>query len=626
VKRRFGKRQRQVLAWIAGGHCQLCGTSLTKSFHADHVVPYSRGGPTFTKNGQALCASCNLNKGSKTVEIKLRAWQQEALDKALSWLVTERQDRHFLINAAPGAGKTLAACAITQVLFERDEIDRVIVIAPRAEVVNQWSADFQRVTGRYMSKVTGSDGDINQLGVDVCATWSAVQGLEDALQAVCQSSRVLVICDEHHHAAVKATWGSSADGAFSDARFALILTGTPIRSDGAESVWLAYDNVGAINHPEAGTYTLTYGEAVDLEYCRPVTFHRHEGKFTVDLDGGEEIQVSSQKPAELTPELARVSGLQTALSFYHLACTPQYDVSGKAPLVTGYQATMLEWGSNKLDELRLRMPEAGGLVIAPTIEMAEYMAELIESIEGEAPLVVHSQQGNAEGKIKAFRNTDKRWIVSVAMISEGVDIKRLRVLVYLPNALTELSFRQAIGRVVRTVGYNDDTRAYVVMPSFDTFGVYARRVEQEMSPSSKLIGLKPHTKKCPVCSSECDLAAKTCDVCEHEFPKTSDQRFKPCADCGALNPHSASSCNTCGKSFGTSFTLSLDEALRTGAIIRGMDLDEAEVQNGEKIAKEVRNRVLRSGDETLVRIINTLPEESFGRLRDILESTSGHNG
>jgi superfamily II DNA or RNA helicase len=624
VKRCFSKRQRKILAWIAGGRCQFCGTSLSNSFHADHLVPFSKGGPTITRNGQALCAKCNLDKGSKPVEIKLRPWQQDALDKALNWLVTERQDRHFLINAAPGAGKTLAACAITQILFERDEIDRVIVIAPRAEVVNQWSADFQRVTGRYMSKVTGSDGDINQLGVDVCATWSAVQGLEDALQAVCQSSRVLVICDEHHHAAVKATWGSSADGAFVDANFALILTGTPIRSDGAESVWLAYDNVGAIDHPEDGTYTLTYGEAVDLGYCRPVTFHRHEGKFTVDLDGGEVIQVSSQKPAELTPELARVTGLQTALNFYHLACTPQFNGDGKSPLITGYQATMLEWGSNKLDELRLRMPEAGGLVIAPTIEMAEYMAKLIELVEGEAPLVVHSQLGNAEGKIKAFRNTDKRWIVSVAMISEGVDIKRLRVLVYLPNALTELSFRQAIGRVVRTMGYDDNTRAYVVMPSFETFDVYARRVEQEMSPASKKIGLKARTKKCPTCTSECDLGARTCDACGHEFPKTDERGFKPCSDCGALNPNSVSSCNACGKSFGTSFTLSLDEALRTGAIIRGMDLDEAEVQDGEAIAEAVRNRILKSGDETLVRIINTLPEESYGRLRDILESSGGH--
>jgi superfamily II DNA or RNA helicase len=130
---------------------------------------------------------------------------------------------------------------------------------------------------------------------------------------------------------------------------------------------------------------------------------------------------------------------------------------------------MVEWAGAKLTELRHRMPDAGGLVIAPSIQMAEYITALIELIDGERPMLVYSQMPNADSKIKAFRNTDKRWIVSVAMISEGVDIKRLRVLIYLPNALTELAFRQAIGRVVRSSGATDDTRAYVVMPSFEVF-------------------------------------------------------------------------------------------------------------------------------------------------------------
>jgi superfamily II DNA or RNA helicase len=69
------------------------------------------------------------------------------------------------------------------------------------------------------------------------------------------------------------------------------------------------------------------------------------------------------------------------------------------------------------------------------------MATLVELIEGERPILVHSQLPNAESKIRAFRNTDKRWIVSVAMISEGVDIKRLRILIYLP--MDTLSWRFA---------------------------------------------------------------------------------------------------------------------------------------------------------------------------------------
>lgn len=547
---------------------------------------------------------------------QLRPWQQKALVKALHWLLEDRQDRRFLINAAPGAGKTLVSCVMAQALIERQEIDRVMVIAPRAEVVNQWADDFRRVTGRYMSKVTARDGDIHRLGLDVCATWSAIQGLQDALQALCRATRVLVICDEHHHAAVQAAWGEGADSAFTDARFALVLTGTPIRSDGAESVWLPYDDAGAIDHPEGGTYTLTYGQAVDLGYCRPVTFHRHEGRFTVDLEDGQAIQVSGQQPATLSKPLARIAGLQRALDFYRLACTPLYEPDGQTPRITGYQATMLDSAAQKLDDLRLRLPNAGGLVIAPSIEMAEYMARLIERVEGEAPVLVHSQTPSPDVKIKTFKNTDKRWLVSVAMISEGVDIPRLRVLVYLPNALTELAFRQAIGRVVRTYGPDDDTRAYVVMPSFETFERYARRVEEEM-PTSVRAGQSIQAKRCPACGGECALGAANCPSCGHEFPMVAP-KVKPCSTCGALNPRNVATCQTCGASLTNSFTLTLDEALRTGAIVRGMDLNETEVRESENLAPYIRSQILQSGDEKLVRILKTLPDESWARLRDIL--------
>ncbi len=545
--------------------------------------------------------------------VKLRPWQAEALKKALHWLVEIGKDKHFLINAAPGAGKTKAACVIAKNLIDLGKIDRVIVIAPRVEVVKQWAADFKDITGRFMGKVTGADDKIEY---DVCATWAAVQSLQDAFQDVCRTSRVLLICDEHHHAAVAASWGSGADSAFEKAEYVLVLTGTPIRSDSKQTVWLAYDDAGAIDHPEEGTYTLTYGEAVDLGYCRPATFHRHEGRFTVDLEDGEQVVVDSKHPAELTPTLKRIPGLQRALNFYKLACAPQYEADKKTPRTDGYQGTMVEWASSKLTDLRYRMPEAGGLVIAPSIEMAEYMVKLIEKMEGETPALVHSQMPNVENKIDGFRHTDKRWIVSVAMISEGVDIARLRVLIYLPNALTELAFRQAIGRVVRTNGPDDDTRAYVVMPSFDVLEEFARRVEEEMSPAARHDQGPPKTKKCPICATEAPLGATVCEACQFEFPKA-PARFKPCASCGALNPLSAKSCQQCGEDFGTDFTLTLDEALRTGAIVRGMDVEEQDVQEGEAMAATVRKLVVSGGDEKLLRIIKQLPEESWGRLKKI---------
>ena len=74
MNRTFDARQRRILAWVAGGRCRQCGKSINDGFHADHIVPYSKGGTTITQNGQALCATCNLKKGSK-VQTKLRPWQ-----------------------------------------------------------------------------------------------------------------------------------------------------------------------------------------------------------------------------------------------------------------------------------------------------------------------------------------------------------------------------------------------------------------------------------------------------------------------------------------------------------------------------------------------------------------------
>lgn len=550
-------------------------------------------------------------------EIMLRNWQGEALAKALNWLVEKRSDRHFLINAAPGAGKTICASVIAKRLIELDEIDRIIVIAPRAEVVKQWGEEFKFVTGRHMTKVTGADGDVSDFGLDLCATWQAIESLRDAFQAVCKLGKTLVICDEHHHAAVKAAWGEKAGDAFADAKFVLVLTGTPIRSDGQETVWFAFDDEGRIDHPEEGTYTLGYGEAVELNYCRPITFHRHEGRFSVKLSDSEDVAVSGTNATELDPSLKRVKGLQQALDYYRLVCTPKYLPDSDAPDQNSYQATMLDWGISKLDDLRETIPTAGGLVIAPSIGVAEYMAELLEILDGEKPVLVHSQMPNAESRIAAFKNSNKRWLVSVAMISEGVDIKRLRLLIYLPHAKTELAFRQAMGRVVRTLGPDDYSRAYVVMPTLAILEEYARRVEREMALVGVASDEREQTKTCGTCGAENDRKAQTCNACEADFP-VRKQRFKTCEACDQLNPMSAQKCQHCGVSFKTEYEITLNEALRMGAIVRGMDIEEDEVQDAEKNKKQILRDILASGDDAIIRLVKQLPEESYGRLKRIL--------
>ena len=222
---------------------------------------------------------------------------------------------------------------------------------------------------------------------------------------------------------------------------------------------------------------------------------------------------------------------------------------------------MLQWGINKLNDLRKTMPSAGGLVIAPNIEMAKYMAEILEMLDGEKPTLVHSGLTNVENKIAAFRATNKKWIVSVAMISEGVDIKRLRVLVYLPNARTELAFRQSLGRVVRSMGPDDMSRAYVIMPKLNLLEQHAKSVEREMSPAALKGEYKPKTKICPSCESKCPITAKECDACGYEFLEENSNQFE-CDECGAINLVGSTECHNCGTKFKAEFKITLKEALR----------------------------------------------------------------
>ena len=60
--------------------------------------------------------------------------------------------------------------------------------------------------------------------------------------------------------------------------------------------------------------------------------------------------------------------------------------------------------------------------------------------------------------------------------------------------------------------------------------------------------------------------------------------------------------------------------MRAGAIIRGMDIDEDEVRSAEDMAPKVRNMILQSGDQRLVKILRVLPDESWARLKTILVS------
>jgi len=65
-QRLFNQDQRMVLFRNAREKCQQCNCTISvEDFHADHILPWSRGGKTIVENGRALCSNCNLSRGNR---------------------------------------------------------------------------------------------------------------------------------------------------------------------------------------------------------------------------------------------------------------------------------------------------------------------------------------------------------------------------------------------------------------------------------------------------------------------------------------------------------------------------------------------------------------------------------
>jgi hypothetical protein len=69
------------------------------------------------------------------------------------------------------------------------------------------------------------------------------------------------------------------------------------------------------------------------------------------------------------------------------------------------------------------------------------------------------------------------------MVSEGVDIPRLRVGVYATTARTELFFRQVVGRFIRRTPSPERQMSYLLLAADPTLKGLAARVEEERNHS-----------------------------------------------------------------------------------------------------------------------------------------------
>ena len=449
-RRRFNSAERVALWLAAGGRCQGCGCELQPGWHADHVNPYSKGGPTDVINGAALCPSCNLKKGNTSMATQqLRAWQKDALDKFLS------TERDFLVEATPGAGKTHMALAAAAELIGTGRVHRIIVVVPGVNLQSQWSRAASAVSLDVTGTMKNADGSISAARHGAVVTYPQVASQPDLWRRITSQSPTLVILDEIHHAGDEenSSWGAALRTAFDVAPRRLMLSGTPFRTDGAPIPFVRYDDQGYAISDEG----LTYGEAVRQGVVRPVRYEILDGRADW-IDFGTQVSVNLSE--------AKQKDIPDALKVLY---DPRQE----------WIPSVFRRANDELTRAREEMPDAGGLVLAPSQWHAEQYARIMTAISGESTTVIHSEIEDAGAQLRGFSAGHDRWLVAVKMVSEGVDIPRLAVGVYASRDMTEMWFRQVTGRFVRVRGEDDYMTATIFVPHVKVLMDLAERIEQE---------------------------------------------------------------------------------------------------------------------------------------------------
>ena len=493
----FTANQRNQLFLNSDGKCQSCKKEISlENFHADHIIPFSEGGQTELKNGQALCQECNREKGAKLkLDLSLwmppgfeaRGWQQDFWERSFRSIIQQvdlptSEIKAFMLHAFPGAGKTLASLLLANLLIARGFVDKVIVCVPSDFLRDQMEEEAQ-IVGLHLNKKKLSSAGTQGIVTTYAKIGSRVQETgemlnSELLRRECNSFKTFVIADECHHLAEESNWGESFLNAFSNSRARLITSGTPFRTDGQKLPWARYYK-RQIDLSPPHAYSYGYGFSKwNMSYCaladrvvRDVVIHSWDWEVNFLLNEKRNGQIINQTPFsfkisenldeifkdEFDPETGRKivdnSNLRRRVKAARrkglLECGTEKHRYG-----TDYVKAQLIEANKKLDQCRRFHPWAGGLIICDDIEHADNVAKALKHHTNEEAVVIHSDAPNDKRKLRAYRK-DKtqaraKWIIAVGKISEGVDIKFLRVCVYMTTITAALRWTQIIGRILRT--------------------------------------------------------------------------------------------------------------------------------------------------------------------------------
>lgn len=410
--------------------------------------------------------------------MKLREWQKNVLE---AFVERRNKNKHntFVFEACPGAGKSHMASELAWQMVNDDDqsIDLVIVVVPwnsirgdeTAGMIKAFDTRGLRIRDRLMLRGARIVQQPVPSAFDAIITTYAEAMTQEGVETIqlwrSKGLRIAFVFDEIHHASqLNGQWGSFAEEAHESSAMTIVMSGTYFRTDQHPIKFVEYDADG---RPITHCPPYRYAQGVADRVVRPVAFRYFDAELKCidEREGLETHSISS------IAENDRRFGAVMREVFH-----PEGDV----------MRHMIHKIDEHLTQTRRVFCNAGALITCrpgrdgnSEDKHVKQIAQKVRQYTGEDAVIVTHADKNAQGKISAFRNGTSRYLIAVNMITEGVDIPRLRAVGFMRYVSSEMMFRQIVGRVLRMTEHEDGTAAMGFMPKFDVMERFALNMEGE---------------------------------------------------------------------------------------------------------------------------------------------------
>lgn len=423
-----------------------------------------------------------------------REWQSKALEQ-----IADSSKPIFVAEVCPGGGKTMFGCLYAASQLIASTVDTVTVcLVPSLSIKDGWV----RTAKKLGFIVTG---DAENFTEDANFRVVTYAGAKQALKNIPVGSRVLLIADEYHHAEREKEWGLALESISECAYKNLLLSGTPWRTEGYIALLKnhGYYEDGKVKPDYAYTYADDLGSTT--RGTVPLHFELVGSTAYIKTDYGG--QVVSEYSPPLTDEEWESAKDDIPMSDgnlgKHVGCDNVYKNETAVKI--------LERVKERLEHARNNhCSHSIALIVTRSKREADNVGRYLRDKYGWTVSVIHS--GTDEVDTQASKRIRKiqdeltktkpnvpEAIVSVGMISEGVDIPSIKVIGYLSAISTMLYIIQVIfragrripmvkdnGKMVTETRYYDDgsptmqKAGYVIAPAEPTFVYLAANLKTEI--------------------------------------------------------------------------------------------------------------------------------------------------